>query len=144
MKIVLCHGCFDWLHLGHMLHLREAAQMGDRLTVSITADTFVRKGAGRPIFNEQERERALYALRGVDIVVISRAHNAAEIIKMVRPDIFVKGCDYDEANSSPEEVEACREVGAQLRFTTSRKYSTTGLLLAHQNAVYAAMLLKQE
>ena len=50
VRTVLAHGCFDLLHLGHIRHLQEAKKLGDRLVVSVTADKFVNKGAGRPRF----------------------------------------------------------------------------------------------
>ena len=51
-KIVLCHGVFDLLHIGHIKHFKEAKKNGEFLVVSITADKFVNKGSGRPIFNQ--------------------------------------------------------------------------------------------
>ena len=54
-KIVLCHGVFDVLHIGHLKHFKEAKEYGDILIVSITPNKFVNKGPGRPIFNERNR-----------------------------------------------------------------------------------------
>ena len=65
-RIILCHGCFDVLHLGHIRHLQEAAALGDRLVVSITSDEHAaHKGPGRPHFGEQHRREQLLALVGL-------------------------------------------------------------------------------
>ena len=61
-RVVLAHGCFDLLHLGHIRHLQEAKAQGDYLVVSVTADTHVRKGVGRPVFTAIQRAEALEAL----------------------------------------------------------------------------------
>ena len=54
-KIVLCHGVFDLLHVGHINHFQESKKYGDILVVSVTSDSFVNKGPNRPAFNEQNR-----------------------------------------------------------------------------------------
>ena len=61
-KIVLCHGVFDVMHPGHILHFKEARTFGDFLVVTVTPDRFVRKGPGRPVFNERLRMETLAAL----------------------------------------------------------------------------------
>lgn len=125
MVTVLANGCFDLLHAGHIAHLREAAGMGDRLVVALTADAFVGKGPGRPIQRWEDRAAVLGALRFVDQVVESTSAYTA--ILKVRPTIFVKGADYKIAEIEADR-EACRIVGAQIRFTTSPKKSTTEIL----------------
>ena len=67
---ILCHGVFDMLHPGHIIHLQKAKSLADILIVSITADKFVNKGPGRPVFSEIERARVLSALKIVDFVLI--------------------------------------------------------------------------
>lgn len=125
MITVLANGCFDLLHAGHIAHLREAAAMGDRLVVALTADAFVAKGPGRPIQAWEDRAAVLEALRCVDQVVQSTSAYTA--ILKVRPTIFVKGIDYRHAEIEADR-EACRIVGAQIRFTTAPKRSTTEIL----------------
>jgi len=63
--IVQSHGIWDLIHPGHIYHLEEASELGDILVVSITADKFVRKGPGRPYFNEQLRLRSIAALESI-------------------------------------------------------------------------------
>lgn len=124
---VLANGCFDVLHDGHLQHLREAREMGDCLIVSLTEDAHVNKGPGRPINCWSERAELLKELRCVDGVVPAR--NACEAIRWIRPTIFVKGIDYAGMDKFTEDVAAaCKEVGAELRFTTSAKKSASEII----------------
>ena len=84
-KLVLCHGTFDILHLGHIKHLKEAAAQGDRLVVGLTADAFVRKGDGRPHFNAEQRREQLLALDCVHDVVVVESSDAVPLIESLRP-----------------------------------------------------------
>ena len=70
-KVVLCHGVFDFLHLGHIRHLRAAKSFGDILVVSITDDAHVMKGCNRPIFNEDERAEILDAIENQNVEKVS-------------------------------------------------------------------------
>jgi len=115
--VVLAHGCFDVLHPGHIGYLREAKAKGDVLVVSVTADEYVNKGPGKPVFSQWQRMEQLAALDMVDYVVPSNAPTAAEVIEAVRPDLFVKGGDYDEQGIIQEEKDALASVGGRLAFT---------------------------
>lgn len=128
MKLVLCHGCFDILHIGHFRHLKEARGFGDRLVVSITAARFVAKGSGHPALDDEERAFQLRALRYVDEVHVVEGPTGAPAILKYQPAVFVKGCDYAEKGISPAEVEACRAVGARIRYTRSKKRSVAELI----------------
>ena len=124
---VLASGCFDVLHFGHLEHLREARAMGDYLIVALTEDAFVNKGPGRPINHWPERAELLRELRCVDEVISAR--NSVEAIRATRPTIFVKGIDYALGDRFTEDVEgACKETGAELRFTSSAKRSATDII----------------
>ena len=70
-KVVLCHGVFDLLHIGHIKHFREAKNLGNVLVVTITPDRFVNKGQSRPAFNETLRLEAIAALEVVDYVSLN-------------------------------------------------------------------------
>lgn len=129
-RLILAHGCFDLLHLGHIRHLQQARTFGERLIVSVTADRYVRKGPGRPRFGDNQRAEALKALSCVDEVVITDAPDAVDTIKRLRPAVYIKGPDYVESIDpvlarEREAVEAC---GGVLRFTSTRKWSSTELL----------------
>lgn len=90
----LCHGCFDILHAGHVHHLRRAASEVDVLFVSVTADEHVGKGPGRPIFTAESRASVLAALEMVDYVVVNDTATAADLLRRLTPDVYIKGADY--------------------------------------------------
>ena len=103
-KIVLCHGCFDLIHLGHIRHLTEARKLGDKLIVSVTSDRFVNKGKNRPRFTEAERAEALSALSCVDEVKINDSTDAVMMIEHVRPAFYVKGVDYADVEKDVQRL----------------------------------------
>lgn len=128
--VVLCHGCFDVLHLGHIRHLKEAKAFGNYLIVSVTADKWVNKGVGRPVFTAEQRAEALRALDCVDEVYINDDEGAWDLIRKIRPAFYVKGSDYIGVSTPGLEREcaAMAEVGGQVRFTSSQKWSSSQLL----------------
>ena len=83
-KIVLCHGCFDLLHIGHINYLKKAKSLGEILIVTVTADEYVNKGPEHPIFNENQRADHLSELSIVNYVSINYSFDATEIIKSIR------------------------------------------------------------
>lgn len=95
-KIVFTNGVFDLLHPGHVRYLQRARSLGDRLIVGLNADVSVRrnKGPARPITPENERAEILSALECVDAVVIFAQDTPADIVRLVQPDILVKGADW--------------------------------------------------
>jgi rfaE bifunctional protein nucleotidyltransferase chain/domain len=94
--IVFTNGVFDILHPGHARYLQDARALGDVLIVGLNADASVRrnKGPGRPINSQGERAEILAALACVDAVVIFDEDTPAEIIRLVQPDVLVKGADW--------------------------------------------------
>src|SRR6185295_16193270 len=92
-RIVLANGCFDILHYGHVLHLEAAKNLGDRLIVSLTKSQFVNKGPGRPVFNDYERYHMLRSLRCVDGIFM--VASSLEALEMLKPDVYVKGKEYE-------------------------------------------------
>ncbi len=96
-RIVFTNGCFDILHLGHVKYLEVAKSFGDILIVGLNADSSVRelKGPERPINPEYDRAYLLAALEVVDYVVIFSEETPHDLIKMIRPDVLVKGGDYE-------------------------------------------------
>ncbi|MDP3920153.1 MAG: PfkB family carbohydrate kinase [Candidatus Omnitrophota bacterium] len=135
-KVVQCHGVFDLLHIGHIRHLNRAKKMGDVLVVSITPDRFVNKGPHRPAFPDQLRAEAIAALDCVDYVVINNWPKAIEAIKLIKPDMYVKGRDYrdaakDHTGGILEEESAVQSIGGKLVFTDEIEFSSTSLINQH-------------
>lgn len=96
--LVFTNGVFDILHRGHVSYLDEAAQLGASLIVGVNTDTSVRrlnKGPERPINPEQDRAALLAALACVDAVVLFDEDTPEALIAALRPDLIVKGGDYD-------------------------------------------------
>jgi rfaE bifunctional protein nucleotidyltransferase chain/domain len=136
--IVHCHGVFDLLHPGHVKHFEAAKKEGNILIVTITKDRYVGKGPGRPVFNEQLRAETIAALQSVDYVGVNEWPTAVETIKMIKPDVYVKGNDYSNRESDLtgkiyEEEEAIKSVGGRIHFTDEISFSSTKLLNEHFN-----------
>lgn len=99
-RVVFTNGCFDILHRGHITYLAQARQMGDLLVVGLNSDASVRrlKGPERPVNDEQSRALLLAALEMVDYVVLFEEDTPYNLILKVKPDLLVKGGDYDIDN----------------------------------------------
>ena len=123
--VVFTNGCFDILHVGHISYLEQAARLGRHLIIGLNSDASVQrlKGTTRPLVSELDRARLLAALACVDAVVIFEQDTPTELIKLLRPDILVKGGDY-----KPEEV-AGREYAGKVEIIRFEEgYSTTGIV----------------
>jgi rfaE bifunctional protein nucleotidyltransferase chain/domain len=128
-RVVLTNGCFDLLHLGHLRSLEQARALGDLLVVGVNGDAGVRalKGPGRPLLPAAERAELVAGLAAVDWVVIFEEPTAEALLRLVRPDVYVKGGDYTAA--SLPEASAAAEVGATVRLVALHPgRSTSGLL----------------
>lgn len=131
--IALCHGVFDLLHPGHIIHLEQAKEMADVLVVSVTAAKYVRKGPGRPYFDDEMRMKVLAALECVDYVMLSEGYTVDDIIENVEPDIYVKGEEYAKAEDDitgkiAEEKALVEKHGGRIGFTTGQIFSSTKLI----------------
>jgi rfaE bifunctional protein nucleotidyltransferase chain/domain len=95
-RVVFTNGCFDIFHAGHADYLEKAKSFGDYLIVGLNSDSSVRKikGEKRPIVPEEMRARVLLALQSVDAVFVFDDETPYEVIKVVRPDVLVKGADW--------------------------------------------------
>ena len=127
---ILCHGCFDVLHIGHIRHLEAARAMRPEgpLTVTITADRFISKGHGRPVFPAADRAQCLAALACVDHVAICEESTGLSAIDTIRPVLYVKGKEYEHASGvSAMEREAVLQYGGTMAYT-DRWHSTTAIL----------------
>ncbi|MFP4548081.1 MAG: D-glycero-beta-D-manno-heptose 1-phosphate adenylyltransferase [Fidelibacterota bacterium] len=117
-KVVFTNGCFDVLHVGHLTLLEKAKSFGDRLCVGINSDASVKilKGENRPINSQEDRTRLLAALYVVDYVTVFDEQTPCEIISFLRPDIHVKGGDYDpnDFDNMPE-AKVVKEYGGTIK-----------------------------
>jgi len=127
--IVFTNGCFDILHAGHVRYLTAAEAMGDFLVIGLNSDASVRrlKGEGRPIVSEADRAEVLDALRAVDIVTIFDEPTAEELVRLVRPNVYVKGGDYS-LDTLPE-AKIVQAAGGRVEFIPFLEgHSTTGVI----------------
>jgi D-beta-D-heptose 7-phosphate kinase/D-beta-D-heptose 1-phosphate adenosyltransferase len=128
-SIVFTNGCFDLLHIGHITLLESARNQGDRLIVGINSDASVSnlKGPTRPMVAQRERAYVLAALAAVDAVVVFDTPTPLELIEALRPDVIVKGGDYNE-----DTVVGAKEVrswGGRVKIVpTVEGFSTTKLI----------------
>jgi len=99
-KVVFTNGCFDILHKGHVQYMRKASELGDIFILGLNSDDSVRrlKGESRPINNETDRGEVLSALEFIDFVTIFGEDTPLELIRDIKPDILVKGGDYEIEN----------------------------------------------
>lgn len=129
-KIVLCHGTFDILHIGHLNYFKAAKKNGDILIVSVTSEKYVNKGPTRPIHNDLDRITALSYIDIIDFVVLDFNQNSTKIISEIKPDFYVKGKDYYKANDknlSRERI-ATKKYGGRIIFTDEKLYSSSRII----------------
>ncbi|HVZ02878.1 MAG TPA: PfkB family carbohydrate kinase [Dongiaceae bacterium] len=135
-KVVQCHGVFDVLHLGHVRHLEIGQRAGDMLIVTITGDQYVNKGPGRPVFTEALRAEMLAALDCVDYVGINQASSAEPALEIIRPSVYVKGGEYEDASKDitgkiGAEQEVVERHGGSVLFTHDITFSSSSLINRH-------------
>ncbi len=138
LKVVFTNGCFDLIHLGHILYLREAAAQGDKLVVALNADASVSKlkGNHRPINGETTRLEVMAAFEFTDAVTIFHEDTPYELISQLKPNVLVKGGDWEVDQIVGSDV--VLEAGGTVKsLTFAPGYSTTLLeqkiIKAHQS-----------
>lgn len=128
-RVVFTNGVFDLIHPGHVDVLNAARAQGDELIVGVNSDASVRrlKGEGRPVRAERDRAYVVAALEAVDAVVIFGEDTPLELIRLLRPDVLVKGGDY-----TPDTVVGRSEVegwgGSVVIVPLTRGHSTTSII----------------
>ncbi|MDP2682205.1 MAG: adenylyltransferase/cytidyltransferase family protein [Deltaproteobacteria bacterium] len=131
-KIILCHGCFDLMHPGHIKYFQASKKMGDVLVVTISPDIYVDKGDGRPVYNQTLRAESIAALECVDYVAINKWPTAVETLRLLRPHIYVKGQEFenkdDKTGKLQQEQAVLVEIGAEMRYTHEIVFSSTKLI----------------
>ncbi|MFA4852902.1 MAG: D-glycero-beta-D-manno-heptose 1-phosphate adenylyltransferase [Bacteroidales bacterium] len=128
-KFVFTNGCFDILHLGHIDYLSKAADLGKILIIGLNTDDSVKriKGNSRPLINENARAIILASLGFVNAVILFDEDTPYELIKIIRPDILVKGGDYE-----PEKIigyDIVKETGGEIVTIDILKGYSTSLLI---------------
>ena len=130
-KIVLCHGMFDLIHLGHIRYFKEAKKEGDILIVTFTADAFCRKGPDRPIFSEDLRAESLAALEIIDHIAMVPFPTAVEAISIIQPDIYAKGKEYEDESEDITEMITRERQAVELN--NGRVFYTDDLVFSSSN-----------
>jgi rfaE bifunctional protein nucleotidyltransferase chain/domain len=137
-KVVFTNGCFDILHKGHVTYLSKAADLGNKLVVAINTDASVKrlgKGDDRPVNPEEARAFVLSALGFIDMVVLFDNDTPLKLIQELKPDVLVKGADYDpnETDSSSKKYivgsDIVRSYGGSVEaISLVDGFSTTGII----------------
>jgi rfaE bifunctional protein nucleotidyltransferase chain/domain len=136
--VVLAHGVFDLVHMGHIRHLEAARREGTMLMVTVTADAYVNKGPGRPIFPEAMRAEMLAALEYVDWVAINYRPTAEPVLRAIKPDVYVKGSDYENPDDDitgkiTAEKNVVEEHNGRIVFTKDITFSSSALINRYLN-----------
>lgn len=131
--IVLCHGVFDLVHYGHILHFKSAKKFGDVLIVSITKDKFIKKGIGRPVFNQTQRLNYLNEIKIIDLLYVCETESAADSIRTIKPDFYVKGPDYknnslDSTKKIYLEKKLVEKFQGKIAYTNDEKFSSSTII----------------
>lgn len=136
--IVFTNGCFDILHRGHLTYLAQAKDFGDRLILGLNSDASVKaleKGTNRPINNEQDRAFFLASLSFIDGVIIFNDQTPIRLIEQIKPDVLIKGGDYDPEISDSDHKkyivgsDIVKKNGGQVKTIPFVKgYSTTKII----------------
>ena len=132
-KIILCHGVFDVVHIGHIRYFKEAKKKGDFLVVSVTADRFVNKGLNRPYFKNQLRLEFLSSIKEIDAVCLSNHASSIDVIDKIKPDLYMKGNEYsklklDLTKKIYLEKKAVTKHGGKLIFSKNIVFSSSNII----------------
>lgn len=132
-SIVLCHGVFDLLHIGHIRYFNQAREMGDVLVVALTPDKYVDKGPHRPAFSEMLRAEAIASLAVTDFVAVNEWATAENSLELLKPDIYVKGAEFAKAGSDrtgklQKELEVLKRIGARMAYAEDIVFSSSNLI----------------
>jgi len=128
-KIIFTNGCFDILHRGHIEYLSQASDLGDCFVIGLNNDESVRqlKGESRPAIDEESRALTLASFEFVDFVVLFGEDTPSDLIRVIRPDCWVKGGDYQNYKDLPE-YRALMETGGKVKLIPFVEgYSTTDI-----------------
>lgn len=135
LSIAFTNGCFDIIHAGHVRHLMFARSCADVLVVGLNSDNSVAglKGAGRPINCQEDRAEVLAALACVDAVVIFDEPVPRRLIRLLKPEVYVKGGDY--LGKFLPEAELVRSYGGRIVFSQYHPGVSTSAIIAKANKI---------
>ncbi len=129
-KVVFTNGCFDILHAGHVDYLSQARDLGNVLILGLNTDSSVKrqnKGPERPINSEDARAKVLASLGCIDAIVLFDEDTPYELIKLLQPDILVKGDDYTPESIVGYDIVTGRG-GKVITIPFLQGYSTTSIV----------------
>lgn len=137
-KIVLCHGVFDLLHIGHLRHFVESKTYGDVLIVTVTPDQYVNKGTNRPTFSSNLRMEALASIDAIDYIALNQWPDAIKTIKLIKPDVYCKGPDYKKLSNDLTgkislEERSIKKIGGIVKYTQGEIYSSSKIINKYFN-----------
>ena len=129
-KIILCHGVFDLLHIGHISYFKSAKKYGNILVVSVTDDKFVNKGPGRPAFSINNRLKFLQEIECIDYLYTSNDLTAEKVIKNLKPNFYCKGSDYPEYKKKNDqnlnkEINALKKINGKFKIISEISFSSS-------------------
>jgi len=129
-QIVLCHGVFDLLHVGHIDYFKAAKKYGNILVVSVTNDNFVNKGPGRPAFSINNRIKFLQEIECIDYLHISNDLTAEKVINNLKPNYYCKGIDYSKSHAKRDknlkkEVNVLKKVKGKFKIINEVSFSSS-------------------
>lgn len=129
--VVWTNGCFDILHVGHVMYLEKASREGDILVVGLNSDESVQrlKGPNRPIVPEDERSFVLAALECVDFVTVFSEPAPVEIIETLHPDVYAKGGDYTIDTIVQEERRIVEGYGGRIAIISGLEGKSTTAII---------------
>ena len=143
-RVVFTNGCFDLLHIGHVRYLQEARKLGDCLVVAVNSDSSVQqiKEPGRPIIPEGQRAEVVAALGCVDWVTIFAESDPLVLIRLLKPNVLVKGTDWSEEEivGAPE----VREAGGQVLRIPVEPGSSTSVILEKVRTTASSKKTKEQ
>jgi len=137
-RVVWANGCFDILHVGHILYLERAKSLGDILIVGLNSDDSVKafKGPHRPIAEEMHRAKILTSLRCVDYVIIFSEKSPINLLKTLKPHIYVKGGDYSIDTIDQNERRAIENYGGKIVLLPKQEGISTSSIIQKILAMY--------
>ena len=129
--IVFTCGCYDLFHIGHLETLKEARKFGDYIIVGISSDEVIKKakGEGRPIMGQEERAKIIAEITGVDEVIVGKNKDFVDFILNKKPDVYLKGGDYNINTINQDERKAVESYGGKIMFSKFiKRRSTTKII----------------